>query len=241
MREMHLSDGRGKCLMESKKQPYHIIHKEFPARLASFTKKFGVRFLHISAFTGTSEIPSKYVKTKRDGEIAIMNNNPKATIIRPSVMIGEGGALVQTFEKMVNSFPFLPLANGKKAKVQPVFAGDVAKFIITAMERDETQGKGFNLCGEEVILMEEFVQRICGFMNKKKIILNLPFAILNLAFKVLGILPKFIFRTSLTADILALSNYDIFIERNDLKKFVEKPQKIDDVLEKLLEKYKLYD
>jgi NADH dehydrogenase len=226
--------------LSSGKNTYPSVHVEFPSLLAGMLRKVGVKFIHISAFTGETNINSVYVKTKREGETAVLKNNPKAIIIRPSVMLGKGGSLVQTFEKLINFSPIIPLPMGGKMKFQPVFAGDVAKFIVLAAQSLETQGKAFNLAGEEVILFKEFIERICGFMNKRRILIYIPFFVMMFLLKIKLFLPKFFFRTSITADVFAISKQNL-VAKSDLKLLIAKPYKIDDILSDLLEKYTLYE
>ena len=226
---------------ERDKNSYHGIHIEFASRLASVALKGDKTFIHVSAFTGSDASSSKYINTKRAGEKAVLRSNPKSIIIRPSVMIGERGAFIQTFETMINNLPFIPVALGSNIKIQPVFAGDVAKFIVLATERTDMEGKAFNLAGEEVVLFKDFIQRICGFMNKKRSFLPVPFFAILFGLKIKEFLPSFIFRTKLTADIFALSKTEMLVKKNDIKLLVPNPKKIDEVLGEVLSKYKLYD
>jgi nucleoside-diphosphate-sugar epimerase len=227
--------------IEKGKNSYHLVHTEFPARLASVTKKSDVKFLHVSAFTGNEDIPSKYIKTKRDGEHAILKNNPKSIIIRPSTLIGNGSPLIQMFEKIIDISPIVPLVGGGKTKIQPIFAGDVAKFIIEAIETEEMRGKAFNLLGEETILLKEFVERICGFMDKKPLLIPAPLSLVKFGIKFTELLPKFIFKIAITSDILSLSKYNIVSQENHTNLIVKNPKTIDEVLAESLSKYRLYD
>jgi uncharacterized protein YbjT (DUF2867 family) len=226
---------------ECGKYKYHDIHTDFPSRLAGMARKAEKPFVHISAFTGDEEINSKYANTKRKGEAEVMKCNPKAIILRPTTMIGEGGSLIQTFETIINTFPVVPLINFGKTKIQPVFAGDVAKFMVEAIDRSDMQGKTYNLAGSEVILFKNFLERICGFMNKKRILLPVPFFVMSAVLKIKRFLPSFVFRTSLTSDLLELSKYNLIIKENHLKLLIPQITKLDDVLESVLSKYKLYD
>ena len=226
---------------ERGKNSYHGIHIEFASRLASVALRGDKTFIHVSAFTGNEPSQSKYINTKRAGEEAILRNNPKTIILRPSVMIGEGGSFIQTFETMINNLPFIPIAFGSNIKIQPVFAGDVAKFIVLALNKTDMEGKSFNLAGEEVVLFKDFIKRICGFMNKKRGFLPVPFSLIFLGLKMKEFLPSFIFRTKLTSDIFALSKMEMLVKKNDIKLLIPNPKKIDEVLEEVLSKYKLYD
>jgi NADH dehydrogenase len=239
--------------LERGKNSYYRVHVEFPTRLASIVKKSNVKLVHISAFIGNAveavntegsarlKGGNKYIKTKIEGECAVFKNNQKAIIIRPSMLIGDNAPTIKMFEKVIDSLPIVPLVMGGKTKIQPVFAGDVAKFIVNAFEVDEMQGKTFNLLGNEVILLKEFVERICGFMNKRPLLISVPLFLVKFSFKTLELLPKFIFRLEVTSDIISLSKYDAISKKNDIKLLIESPKTIDDVLKTALSKYKLYD
>jgi uncharacterized protein YbjT (DUF2867 family) len=220
---------------------YHIIHNDFASRVASLTYKSNIDFIHISAFTGDEASTSKYINSKRDGEKAVRKNNPNAVILRPSLIIGQNSSLISMFESLIQHAPFVPLPNIGKTKIQPIFAGDLAKVIVKCYQNSEVRGKAFDLAGTETILFKSFVEKICGFMNKKRMFITVPFFFVLNLLKIKRYLPSFIFRTSLTADIFALSKEEILIKENHIKLFIEKPVKVDEVLKLSLEKYRLYD
>ena len=228
----------------TKKNSYTKVHVEFPTKLAEITAKKGIKFAHVSAFTGEGEdavkIQSEYVLTKREGEVSVLKHNPKAIVVRPTVMLGEGGSFVQTFEKIIAISPIVPIINGK-AKINPVYAGDVAKFIVATITHSEFEGKACNLAGKEVILFRDLVENIAGFMDKKRIFIPVPFFLANFGLTIKQFLPSFVFRTSITKDILFLSKYEMIVKNNSLLALIPTPTKIETILSHVLAKYKLYD
>ena len=63
------------------------IHTVFPTILAKLCKKYNLEnFIHVSALGINEATDSKYAISKLQGENNILNNFPKTTILRPSIV-----------------------------------------------------------------------------------------------------------------------------------------------------------
>lgn len=224
---------------ETRGNIYNYIHSDFPTKLASMAKKIGIKFVHVSAFT-PENVENKYVITKRTGEKYVMQNNKDAVILKPTLMLGTGGAFVSDFESMINYLPFIPIIGFGKTKIKPVFASDVAKFIVQSIQTDLAGGT-YNLSGSEAISTKDLIHKIMGFMNKKRRLLPMPLFIFKLIFFIKQLLPNFLFRTKITYDIIKMAKYESIPIKNDLTKLITNPTKLDKGFAFIFAKYKLYD
>ncbi len=95
-------------LYESKKgNTFHNIHTVFPTLLAKLCKKYNLEnFLHISALGINEASDSKYAISKLEGEKNILNNFPKATILRPSIVFSSSDNFSTLFMTLLNRLPF---------------------------------------------------------------------------------------------------------------------------------------
>jgi uncharacterized protein YbjT (DUF2867 family) len=141
------------------------LHVALPAALAAACAQVGVpRVLHVSALGADSHGPSMYLRSKGDGEAALhaeaAAGGIAATVFRPSVVFGPGDAFLTTFARLQRSLPVLPLAM-PDALFQPVYVGDVAQALVTALAVDATRGRTYELGGPTVYTLEQLV-RYCG-------------------------------------------------------------------------------
>ena len=74
---------------------------------------------------------SAYGRTKAEGEEAVRNAFPQATIIRPSLVFGPEDELTNRFAGMAR-LPFLPVIAAKR-NFQPVYVRDLGKAIAMAV------------------------------------------------------------------------------------------------------------
>jgi NADH dehydrogenase len=230
---------------EKKGNGYYKIHVDFPFKLAILCKKYGVKLVHISAFfsddAAIKDINLKYVKTKLEGEASVKKQYSKAIIIRPTLMLGIGDSFISTFETIINLSFIIPLPSQKASKkMKPVFVGDVAKFIVFSLENDEYLGQSFNLCGPGFTTVSKIVHLIASAMNKKRLFVSVPFFVFKLLILLKTLMPKFIFHTKITKDIMELSRFEMVPKKNSLN-LALKPMEVTNIINNTLSKYKLYD
>jgi uncharacterized protein YbjT (DUF2867 family) len=70
---------------------YERVHCTAPAALASACGRRGIRLIHISALGLHAGARSRFLTSKLRGEAAISASNADYTIVRPSLLDGEGG------------------------------------------------------------------------------------------------------------------------------------------------------
>ncbi len=183
-------------LFEKGKNSFTKIHTELPRAIAKACAVEKVsRFIHISAM-GCDRAHSKYAKSKYNGEMAIAENYPRATILRPSVVFGVEDSFFNMFAKLSVVLPALPLIGGGETKLQPVYVGDVACAVLCAARDENSAGKIYELGGPEILNFREIYLRLFRETGRKKMLISLPWGIATLQGKIMGLLP----RPPLTAD-----------------------------------------
>jgi NADH dehydrogenase len=182
-------------LFDRKKKGFQKAHTEFPASIARACAQQGVTyFIHISA-AGVDVSTSKYAQSKREGEQAVLENFPYATILRPSVIFGENDNFFNMFAKMAAVFPALPLIGGGKTQFQPVYVGDVAEAVMAVIDAPVTyeetaMGKVYELGGPEIVNFRQIYERMFEYTRQPRRLVNLPFGLAKMQAGLMGILPK---------------------------------------------------
>ena len=148
---------------------------EAPGTIARIAAAKGVAALvHVSAIGADAASPTAYARGKALGESRVSAAFPKATILRPSIVFGKDDQFINMFAGMIELLPVLPVF-GPKAKLQLVYADDVAEAIAAALENPgKFGGKTYELGGPEQLSMMEIHERIAAAQGRKRTFLAVP-------------------------------------------------------------------
>lgn len=170
-------------------QTFEEVQADGAAHVAQAAAAAGVEALvHVSALGADSESDSQYAVTKAEGEAAVREAFPKAVILRPSIVFGPEDGFFNKFAALARFLPALPLIGGGRTRFQPVFVGDVARAIVTALTRQD--GRTYELGGPAVYTFKELLQLILRETGRRRALVPLPFGLAMLKAAFLQILPK---------------------------------------------------
>ena len=165
-------------LNESYHQTFRRVHVALPARIVEASKTLGIsRMLHMSALNADSGAPSRYLRSKGEGENLIHTTSGgrlAVTSFRPSVIFGPGDSFLNRFAGLVRWMPgVMPLACAASV-LSPVYVGDVVDAMVGAMNDRQTFGKRIELCGPREYLLKELVGLAARYSGQSSRILSLP-------------------------------------------------------------------
>ena len=183
---------------------FRNIHTVFPTILAKLCKKYNLKhFIHISALGINEATDSKYAISKLEGENNILNNFPKSTILRPSIVFSNSDNFSTQFMTLLNRLPIFPLYYSGKTKFMPIHCTDLTEIIYYILT-NKVETQVIECVGPEVLTFKEILQILLGLINKKRFLLPFPTPIAKLTAKFLQLMPK----PLLTEDQLRLLKYD---------------------------------
>ena len=178
-------------LYERGAQRFELAHHRGPGLLADLAKGAGVkRFVHVSALAADANSSSDYARSKAEGEEAVRAAFPSATILRPSLVFGPEDDFFNRFAAMARVSPALPLIGGGATKFQPVYVGDIAAAVATALSRDDTDGKTYALAGPATFTMRQLFELILRVTGRKRLLMSIPFGLASLEALFLEWLPR---------------------------------------------------
>ena len=183
---------------------FRNIHTVFPTILAKLCKKYNLKhFIHVSALGINEATDSKYAISKLEGENNILNNFPKSTILRPSIVFSNSDNFSTQFMTLLNRLPIFPLYYSGKTKFMPIHCTDLTEIIYFILT-NKVETQVIECVGPEVLTFKEILQILLGLINKKRFLLSFPTPIAKLTAKFLQLMPK----PLLTEDQLRLLKYD---------------------------------
>ena len=192
-------------LYENKKRnTFYNIHTLFPSLLAKLAQEYKLNnFIHLSALGLTEAKDSNYAKSKLDGEKNILSNFPSATILKPSVVYSVDDNFTTNFMSLLSKLPFFPMYYSGKTKFTPIHCSDLTDIIYHVISKN-LKSQIIECVGPEVITFKEILQRLLILINKKRLLLPMPFFIASFTAKIFQLLPK----PLITEDQLRLLKYD---------------------------------
>ena len=147
------------AVLHGSEERFENVHVDLPGKIASAMKKAGVqRLVHVSALGADPQGPSMYQRSKARGETVLHNAGLQLTVLRPSVIFGAEDKFLNLFADLQAVAPFMPLA-GSGTRFAPVWVGDVARAVVVCLQKLDTLGQTYELCGPDVMTLGELVQR----------------------------------------------------------------------------------
>jgi NADH dehydrogenase len=207
-------DGAEACInlvavaYESGAQSFQAVQVDGARRVAEAAKARGIAsFIQMSALGSDLASPSKYARAKAAGEAAVREVIPEAIVIRPSVVFGQDDDFFNRFATMAVRARVLPLIGGGQTRFQPVYVGDVAAAIASALHDTAARGRTYELGGPATYSFRELMQLIVRETGRKPVLLPLPWDVVS-AIGALSSLAGFLGRPPITADQVQLLKAD---------------------------------
>ncbi|MET3589031.1 NADH dehydrogenase [Bartonella silvatica] len=158
--------------------------------VSELTAKAGIPLIYMSALVAHENAPFLYARVKAMSEKIVQNAHPQAIIMRPSVIFGPEDCFFNSLANLSCFLPIVPLFGGGKGKLQPVYVGDVAEFVLRALEGQATLGKSYDLGGPQIITLQHALENVLKIIHRKKTILPMPLSIGLLIGGFLGVVNK---------------------------------------------------
>lgn len=139
------------------------------------------RQLFIGSYSARPDAVSEYGQVKYQLERIFLDANE--TIIRPGLVIGNGGLFARNLRTVMNA-PIIPLLNGGRDDVPIISIDDLARSTALLLEGDRTGA--WNLFHSEIPSMRDIVKAIGVSTNRRPLIVSVPVPIALAAIRLLS-------------------------------------------------------
>jgi uncharacterized protein YbjT (DUF2867 family) len=177
-------------LFERGQQRFDAIHAAGAEAVALAAQANGARLVHVSAIGADLNSPSRYARSKAEGERRVLTAASSAIIMRPSILFGPEDDFFNRFAALARVAPALPLPGDGETRFQPVFAGDVAEAIALAIDGGAQPGAIYELGGPDVHTFRQLMQFILATIERRRLLVPVPFGLLKLQAVFAQFLPK---------------------------------------------------
>lgn len=155
---------------------FEDVNVGIASQIAELCKEMQVdHLIHVSCASAKPDHPSEWAKTKYEGEQAVKEIFPWATIVRPTQLFGTEDKFLHFFANMAKVYGFIPLFEDGKALTQPVWAVDVAKTIHRITDDPKKfEGRTVDCFGPSDYTYEELAKFVLDIAEISKPMVPLP-------------------------------------------------------------------
>jgi len=147
--------------VERGQETFHSVHVEAAQRVAAQAHRAGVRRLvHVSGTGADAGSPSRYIRKRGEGELAVRAAFPDALFVRPAVMFGPDDAFLTIILKLLRQLPIYPMFGRGRTRLQPAYVEDVAEAVARVMRQAEIHSIIFEFGGPRVYSYEQFLRAV---------------------------------------------------------------------------------
>ena len=210
-------------LHESGGETYFNSHVTGIKNISKLSAKYRIKeLLHVSSIGADVNSDSKYQSTKGEGEKVLLENFPKAKIVRPSIVFGPDDGFFSVQSKIVKLSPVVPMFGGGANKFQPVYVKDLVEGIIKLLNSKNDHGKIYEFGGPDIMTMKDVYELILKTLKIKRLLIPAPTFAANFIAIFAQLLPDPI----ITRDLVKILKFDNVVreDKNNIQSLNISPQ-----------------
>ncbi|MEQ1755589.1 MAG: complex I NDUFA9 subunit family protein [Micropepsaceae bacterium] len=172
-------------------QSFDDVHAEGSGNIARACLAASVsRLVQFSAIGADTNSKSSYARSRAAGEVAARQAFPNTTVLRPSIIFGNGDGFFNLFAGLMRmSRLIFPVFGAGVTKFQPVYVGDVAEAVAKVLGNDRTRGKTYELGGPAIYTFRQILEMVARCTGRKLKLISIPFFLLDIGAALTGWLP----------------------------------------------------
>ncbi len=160
---------------QKEQKKFDILDRRAVTNMVRACKVNGIkRIIHLTGISDPEEKLSHHLSSRKEVEEIIKNSGIDYTIFRASVIIGRGGGAFEILDTVVGKFPIIPVLNWGKTQVQPVYIGDVVRYLVECLDKKETINRCYDIGCHEVFTYEELMRQYAKELGLKRRFITLP-------------------------------------------------------------------
>jgi uncharacterized protein YbjT (DUF2867 family) len=160
---------------QKEQEKFDILDRTAINNMVNACKKNGVkRIIHLTGMSDPREKLSHHLSSRKEVEEIIRSSGIDYTIFRASIIIGRGGGAFEILDVAVRKIPVIPVFNWGNTRVQPIFIGDVIRYLVECLDKKETLNKCYDVGCSEIFTYKELMQEYARQLGLKRIFIHIP-------------------------------------------------------------------
>ncbi len=173
-------------IRERRGATFDQINRQGTANVVAAAQANGVKhFVHVSAIGAANNPGYSYLHSKWLGEQEVVKGGVPYTIIRPSIIFGEGDEFLNTLAALVRVSPLVPVAGSGRTQFQPIDVADVARCVVLALGREELRGKLIEIGGPQQLTYNDLIRIVARTLGKRRLRVHVPLGLMHIVAAVL--------------------------------------------------------
>ena len=162
------------------------------------------RFVFFSALGATEFQRTRFFRAKALSEKAVAESPLPTTIFAPSIVYDPGDRWVRLMKRLA-LLPAVPISGPGRARFEPIWAHDVARCVVTSLERKEKKAR-YELVGPQVLSYDEIVRAVARASHRQRPLIHVPLGLVHLTLVTLRrIFGEAVFATWEEAELMEVS------------------------------------
>lgn len=137
------------------------------------------RFVHLSAIGAQEDPGMRYLYSKWVAEQLVFDSGIPYTVLRPSLLFGEGDEFMNALAGLIRTTPLVPVLGNGKNEFQPVLVEDVARCVVNAIDTPRLQNRRVEIGGPQRLTYDQIVDEVAFTMAAKRLKLHIPVALMR--------------------------------------------------------------
>ncbi len=217
-------------IRETNDQSFQAVIWRGTERVVEAAKVAGVKkFVYVSAIGAQDNPTYPYLQAKWQAERAVMRSGLNHTILRPSIVFGEGDEFINALAGLVRYNPVVPVAGDGKTRFQPIWVEDLVTCIVACLDEDAHNREVLEVGGPEHLSYDQMLYIVKEALGKSRVKLHVPLAVMRLVAQVMEwVLAK----PPVTREQLKMLSLDNVAETDAVtKSFGVQPRRLADSLD----------
>jgi NADH dehydrogenase len=168
-------------------------------RLLRSAERAGVeRFVFFSAIGASGFQRTRFFRAKALAERAVEAAPLETTVFAPSIVYSPGDPWITLLERL-SALPAVPVSGSGRAGYQPIWAADVARCVIAALNGAGAANGGgaapgdgsarrFELAGPETLTYDGIVEQVLGAEGRERPLVHVPLPVVRAGLRALQLL-----------------------------------------------------
>jgi len=203
-------------------------------RLLRAAERSGVESFHFfSALDAQAAQRTRFFRAKWLAEQAVLSSPLQSTVFAPSIVYDHSDPWI-TLLRRFSFLPVLPVSGEGQARFQPIWAADVARCVVGALELERRDGeltRRFELAGPEALTYDQMSDLVSCIAGRPRALVHVPLPLVRAGLIALrSLFGEAVFATWEEAELMEVS---MLSERGpaDAQALGVEPRRMSDVLE----------
>ncbi len=218
-------------LFKAPRGAHDAVHRQGTQHLIEAATQAGVdRFVQMSALGADPNGTTEYLRAKGEAEAIVKASDLDWTIVRPSVVFGDGAEFVDftkwvSFPPMLSGlwWPYITPLPGARARFEPIWSEDLVGLLAEIIESAEHNEQTYEFGGPETMTLADIVRLIHQAEHKSARILPIPTVLAKIPLAIGQHIPGF----PLGSDQGRSLDIDNVTTSNDVDRFGRDPAELE--------------